>query len=448
MIESTVLLLTFTDQYRWGASGRNGIILNCSTDVDDDYYGSLCQVFRRVIRYDIYKGANRGGICAANREIIEIAQTYLPKYVFYPCNFSGIVTEATLIEFRKMGCIVVADFFDDDLLFEPFSMWMVSCLDYVITHVPTLVERYEKLGFRCLFTPNIPMNPAILRKLDNQDKLYNATFIGSLYPYRRDYIEDIAASGAIINYLGGGNENKIQSATMVKIFNQSRINLNFSSGLADRSIIVGRVFEVPLCGGFLLTQYFPDLEQQFDIGREIECFKTPQEAAEKIQYYLKHPDECEEIAARGYERAQRDYTGPVVLSKVFREIEDDLCKRGRPKLIPPVSAVNTLRKADADKYYRWVNFFLESPMPMRDAWRETAELVLATNPEHQGAKRLLQRAKKWGDAQLFSGRLKLMKWFFYRTLCSMYALARSLAPRWVKKVIRKLRGYPPKPGQS
>jgi hypothetical protein len=408
MIDATVLLLTFTDQYGWGFSGKNDIFLNCSTDVDDAWYGSLCQVFRSVIRYDIYKGANRGGVCAANLEITEIAQTYLPRYVFYPCNFSGIVTEATLIGLRKMGCLVVADFFDDDALFKSLSKWMVPCLDYVITHVPPLVEEYERLGARCVLTPAIPVNPSIYRKLHKREKVYDSTFVGSLYQYRLDYLADIAARGAIVSYLGGGNENKVHSARMVEIFNQSRINLNFSSGQAGRCIIVGRVFEIPLCGGFLLTEYFPGLERWFEIGYEIECFETAQEAAEKIQYYLKHSDEREQIATRGYERAHREYTGPVLLSKVFCEIEDDLCKHGHPELIPPVSGANTLRQTDAEQYYKWVRALLKSPPPLRDEWHATANLVLATNPEHKAANRLLQRAKKWGDPEPLIGRMRLV----------------------------------------
>ncbi len=177
-METTVLLLTLTDQHHWGFAKK--IHLNCRTDVDDAYYGSLTQVSSGVIRYDIFKGANIGGICSANREIIEIVQTYHPRYVLYPCNFSGIITEATLIALREMDCIVVVDFFDDDNLFECYCRWMIPCLDYVITHVPRLVEKYEDLGARCILTPAMPFNPAIHRKLNNQEKFYDATFVGQL----------------------------------------------------------------------------------------------------------------------------------------------------------------------------------------------------------------------------------------------------------------------------
>ncbi len=405
MLDATVLLLGFSDQYQWGFSGSKGIFLNCSTDVEDAWYGSLSRIFTSVIRYDIYKGANKGGICAANRDIIEIAQAYLPRYVFYPCNFSGIVTEGTLTALRTMGCVVVADFFDDEVYFERLSRWIAPCVDYVVTHVPLLVKEYEKLGARCVLASTVPINPAVFQKLHDQRKLYDATFVGSLHPYRRDRLAAIAAHGAAVVYMGGGNENKIHYSRVVKIFNQSRVNVNLSSCETGRA--VGRILEVPLCGGFLLTEHVSGLERWFDVGREIESFQTAKEAADKIRYYLEHPDDRELIAARGFERARREYTGPVVLGRAVREIEKDLCERGRPRVAAPPSTPTPLRETDAEEYFKWVRALLKQPPPLRDEWFETARLVMSTNPAHAAAKRLLDRARTWGDPKPMQNLLRV-----------------------------------------
>jgi len=402
MLDATVLLLGFTDQYRWGFSGENDIFLNCSTDVEDAWYGSLSRVFSAVIRYDIYKGANRGGICAANRDIIDIAQAYLPRYVFYPCNFSGIVTEGTLAALRAMGCVVVADFFDDEVYFARLSRWMAACVDYVVTHVPSLVKEYEKLGARCVLASTVPIDPAVFQRLPDQRKLYDATFVGTLHPYRRDRLTEIAAHGTAVVYMGGGNANKLPYSRMVRIFNQSRVNVNLSSSDARRA--VGKILEVPLCGGFLLTEQVSGLERWFDVGREIESFHTAREAADKIRYYLDHPDERQQIAARGYERARGNYAGPVVLGRVIREIEEDLRERGRPAVIALPGTPTTLREADADEYFKWVRALLKQPKPLQDEWYETAQLVIATNPAHAGAKHLLDRARTSSCPELVENR--------------------------------------------
>lgn len=405
MINATVLFLTYTDQQKWGFSGKMCIDLNCVYDLDDNWYGPMCQVFTNVLRYDTFRGANIGGICQANREIIEIAETYHPKYVIYPCNYSSIVTEGTLLTLRKIGCIVVGYFFDDDEYFETKSRWMVPYIDYFISTGDTrggIVEAYKNVGGRCILGVPLPTNPAIFCKQKGVEKLYNATFVGAMKANRLEYIEKIAGYGADVKYLGGGHWQKVHFSQMVKIYNQSRINLNFSSLHTNLSHnarrILGRVFEIVLSGGFLLTEYASGIENYFEVGSEIVCFDNAREAAEKIKYYLKHSDEREQIAECGYKKAQRDYTGQIRINKVFSEIEDDVLKHGRPELIPPKqgSENTVLHQNDAYEYFKWACALRKSPPPLRNEWYATTELVLNTNPQHKEAKRLLLRAKRWG----------------------------------------------------
>ncbi len=62
-----------------------------------------------------------------------------------------------------------------------------------------------------------------------------------------------------------------------------------------------RVYDVLASGGFLLSEYKPVLEEEFQIGEHLVCFKTPEELREKAEYYLQHPDEREAIARAGQE---------------------------------------------------------------------------------------------------------------------------------------------------
>ncbi len=402
MIDASVLLLTFTDQKSLGFSGKMCLELNGIIDLDDNWYEPICKVFTNALRYDFFHGANIGGICQANREIINIAETYHPKYIIHPCTFSGtIVTEATLAALRKIGCIIVGYTFDDDTCFETRSRWLAPYIDYFISTGDTrggIIEAYESIGARCILGLPLPINPTIFCKLKNVEKLYNATFVGGRHTNRLEYLANIASYGGDVKYLGGGHGQKVHFSEIVKIYNQSRINLNFTLGKLSPATkhIVSRVFEVTLSGGFLLTEYTAGLENYFEIGREIECFETAQEAAEKIQYYLKNSDELEQIAERGHIRAKRDYTGQVRLNKIFCEIEDDLFKRGRPILPPPVNEINILRKTDVIYYYRWACALRKSQPPLRNEWFATNELVLLTDPQHKAAKRLLRRAIRWG----------------------------------------------------
>ena len=217
----TVLLLSFTDQFDWGFSKKFDIFLNCSTDVDDAWSGTLHKIFQNVIKFDLYKSANAHGLIETNIQILNIAKIYTPKYVFYPCNFSSIVTEETLFELRKTGSRIIVDYFDDDILFKEFSKWQTN-VDFVVTHVASLVPEYQKIGIRALLTAAIPMNTSYFRKID-LNKIYNVTFLGSLYDHRKKIIKELEIYGVKVEYFGGGNEKKLHISEMVKVFNNSKI---------------------------------------------------------------------------------------------------------------------------------------------------------------------------------------------------------------------------------
>jgi spore maturation protein CgeB len=68
-----------------------------------------------------------------------------------------------------------------------------------------------------------------------------------------------------------------------------------------------RSFEIPACGGFMLHPRNQDILELYEEGSELECFASPAEAIEKVQYYLAHPAERQRIAARGHERAVPAY---------------------------------------------------------------------------------------------------------------------------------------------
>ncbi len=436
MIDATVLLLTFTDQHRFGFSGKQGIELNCRTDVDVNWRDSLYPNFSRVLCYDIYGGANAAGVCGANAEILHIAETYRPRYVVYPCNFSGIVTEETLSALRKLGSIVVAHFFDDEVYFDARSRWVIPFVDYCVTPARRRLEDYERLGARPIFSAAIPLSSAIFAKLDHVQKAFDVSFVGGLHANRAQYLSAISANGISVENFGGrGTTDKIHYADMAKIINQSRINLSFSLNTnfgPGKQQLKGRMFEVPLCGGFLLTEHAVDLEQYFEIGREIVCFDSAKEASEKIRYFLQNSGEREKIAARGYERAQREYRGEIMVRKIFDQIEEDLRQNGRPDPPAALEGVNPMRQADAVSYQQWMKTLLRSQLPLRKEWRATAELVLRTDASNQEAKRLLSRADRWGDPEPFPEIRVATRWIKGRLARFTNAVRSKIAWRWFK----------------
>ena len=63
-----------------------------------------------------------------------------------------------------------------------------------------------------------------------------------------------------------------------------------------------RIFEALAAGCFLLTDYTDEIAELFEIGEEIEAFRSPAELASKVRYYLENDAERERIARNGHEK--------------------------------------------------------------------------------------------------------------------------------------------------
>ncbi|MBC7356300.1 MAG: glycosyltransferase [Desulfomicrobiaceae bacterium] len=68
---------------------------------------------------------------------------------------------------------------------------------------------------------------------------------------------------------------------------QVRVNFNCTS-LQMKGAVNQRVFDVPACGAFLLTDYRRQMEDLFALGREVVCYSDPEEIDDLVRYYLSH----------------------------------------------------------------------------------------------------------------------------------------------------------------
>lgn len=100
----------------------------------------------------------------------------------------------------------------------------------------------------------------------------------------------------------------------VKIFLSGTINLNLHSSTTSPGIdpindfVNPRTFEIAACGAFQLVDNRRELPEMFRIGEEIVTFDSMEDLREKIDYYLKHPEEREAIAMAGMRRVLREHT--------------------------------------------------------------------------------------------------------------------------------------------
>ncbi len=101
------------------------------------------------------------------------------------------------------------------------------------------------------------------------------------------------------------------------IFHESKINLN-TTCKAIRSGLPQRIFDIMGCGGFVLTNFQPELSEIFNVGTDLVTYGNLDELKDITSYYLEHQKKRQEIAQNGFERVARDYNYPVRLEQLLQ----------------------------------------------------------------------------------------------------------------------------------
>lgn len=102
-----------------------------------------------------------------------------------------------------------------------------------------------------------------------------------------------------------------------KVYLLSKINLNVSKTFFSGTI--QRVYDIAFCGGFCLTDHRDDVARNFEIGKELETYRTEREMVEKARHYLAHDEERRTVAEAGRRRVLRDHRAAHRVARALAE---------------------------------------------------------------------------------------------------------------------------------
>ncbi len=118
---------------------------------------------------------------------------------------------------------------------------------------------------------------------------------------------------------------------MPHVFRRSKINLNLSL----RNIRTGiplRVWDVLGAGGFLISNYQVEMDDFFENGKSIVYFEDFDDLEKKVDYYLEHDEERENIAREGYRIVSKNnsYVDRIkyIMENVFTNTNVDNTNQG------------------------------------------------------------------------------------------------------------------------
>ncbi len=274
----------------------------------------LLSNFDNFFEFDYVGNVFKLGIVKAKELLIEYIELNQIEVVL----FFAIEYDLIFIEKIRSMAYVLRYSGDDSAMFNIKMKYLAQSIDNMLIFDNDVVCKYSELGLNATFF-QIYYNDNLYKKL-NITKDIDVSFVGTIRTgERKESVNFLNKNGIEVDVYGIGSKNgKISFEEMVKVFNQTKINLCFNkivlekgteNSIMDRILhIKARNYEVPLSGSFLLTEYVKGLENIYEIGKEIEVFYDEKDMLEKIKFYLKNDDKREEIALNGYKKAISKYT--------------------------------------------------------------------------------------------------------------------------------------------
>jgi len=127
---------------------------------------------------------------------------------------------------------------------------------------------------------------------------------------------------------------EIWGKEMFSLMAASKITINRHIDVAENYANNMRLFEATGCGALLITDYKDNLNELFEIGKEVVVYRTPEECAALINYYLANPHEAEMIAKAGQARTLRDHTYALRMAQTAEILERHLRYQNEHERLP------------------------------------------------------------------------------------------------------------------
>ena len=104
--------------------------------------------------------------------------------------------------------------------------------------------------------------------------------------------------------------------TLPKAYNLSKINLSSCLHSISSGIPL-RVFDIMGAGGFIITNYQPEISELFEVGKEIVVYHNFEAMHDLCRFFLAHEDQRMKILLAGYEKVLNEFNYKVAANKIL-----------------------------------------------------------------------------------------------------------------------------------
>ena len=198
-----------------------------------------------------------------------------------------------------------------------------SCYDFVISSFPptltyfrdrNVAAEYHRMGFEETILDSIP------QKQQNYELTFIGNFSRGVHDSRATLIESLckrfpqlAVWAPSIEYLPADSpirksyRGQAWGKEMYVILQGSKITLNHHGDILPHANNM-RLYEATGSGAMLITDWKEDLKEILVPGREVAAYRSVEECASLIEYYLAHEKERQSIATAGKKRTLSEHT--------------------------------------------------------------------------------------------------------------------------------------------
>jgi len=197
----------------------------------------------------------------------------------------------------------------------------VTGYDLIVSSLPNLVEYYQSLGIKSRYL-KLAADSRLL-DLEQRKINENLTFFGSLgsgHSKRIQFFESIGMKTrvdiwtAIPKELMNANSSKLVfhsplfGREMYIKMVESYISINFHIDVSGPYANNLRLYEVPACGAVLLTDEKRNLNEIFEIGKEVLTYESEDDFLRKVRQLTNEPEYRHELSIAGRARIKKDHT--------------------------------------------------------------------------------------------------------------------------------------------
>ena len=270
-----------------------------------------------------------------NRNLVSHVKKTAPDLLFI--SKGETITPETLWEIRKKTDTVIVNVFPDNPLYMGRFEAIEPCHHFFVkdTYVRDTLRKAGLKNVRYLPQCTDPdvHRPVELAEDEKAEYSADVSLIGSMYPYRLKFIEELLEFSPVLwgrGWARSGNQKimqfyrgrDIRGNQKTKAICGTKISLNPHHPLNDIHGVNRRTYDIAACMGFQIADCKRDLEALFKVGEEIICFRTLNELKDLLRYYLKHPDERADIAKAAYKRVLKEHTYDIRAKEILDLIKE------------------------------------------------------------------------------------------------------------------------------